>query len=266
MKLARHTALSALTICFCLASGKAQDPASENKAEAKPAQRVESHSDSATPSRYVDTRPYKTFYLKNAVGDRDGNEILTALRLLLDPTVKLYLTPSQKSISVRGTDADLAMVQHVLDDLDRPKKVLLITYTVSESDGGKRIGLQHYALTATTGQRATLKQGSKVPIVTGAYAPGKTDQATQMTYLDVGLNFDATPEDYAGGVSLKTKIEQSSVAPEPSGIGATDPIIRQSVLESVTSIPYGKMTDIGSVDVPGSTRHLDIEVQVDLVK
>ena len=41
-------------------------------------------------------------------------------------------------------------------------------------DGGKRIGTQHFAMIVVTGQRTVLKQGSKVPIVTGSYNAGSS--------------------------------------------------------------------------------------------
>lgn len=226
---------------------------------------MESKSESR-PDSHGDPRGFKIFYLKNVNQESEANEILTAVRITLDPQAKVFLDGSQNAITERGTAEDFAITQRILDDLDRPKKVYRITYTINESDGGKRIGSQHFAMTAASGQRATLKQGSKVPIVTGSYAPGKTEQGSQMTYLDVGMNFDATLQEFAGGVSLKSKFEQSSVAPEVSGVGVQDPIIRQSVLEETTSLPLGKESVLGAVDVPGSTRHLDVEVMVELVK
>jgi hypothetical protein len=49
-----------------------------------------------------------------------------------------------------------------------------------------------------------------------------------MTYVDVGMNFDATLDEFANGVRLNSKVEQLSVADEKSGAGAQDPIIRQT--------------------------------------
>jgi len=54
------------------------------------------------------------------------------------------------------------------------------------------------------------------------------ERQEQMTYLDIGLTFDATMSEFGNGVSLSSKIEQSSVAEEKSGIGPQDPIVRSS--------------------------------------
>ena len=87
-----------------------------------------------------------------------------------------------------------------------------------------------------------------------------------MTYIDVGMNFDATLDEFANGVRLRSKVEQSSIAEEKSGVGAQDPIVRQTVMESTSFLTQGKPLMLGSVDIPGSTRHLDVEVVMELVK
>ena len=133
-------------------------------------------------------------------------------------------------------------------------------------DGGKRVGTQHFAMVVVSGQRTTLKQGSKVPVVTGSYNPGTSTAQTQMTYLDVGMNFDATLDESATGVRLRTKVEQSSIAEEKSGVGAQDPIVRQAVMEGTSFLTLGKPLVLGSLDILGSTRRLDIEVVLEAVK
>jgi type II secretory pathway component GspD/PulD (secretin) len=180
--------------------------------------------------------------------------------------MSISLVPTQNAIVVSTTPEQMALVQKLFTELDRPKTAYRITYTVTDSDGGKRIGVQHFALATSSGARTTLKQGSKVPISTGVYDQGHSGTQTQFTYLDVGLNFDTTVDDLAGGVHLKTKLEQSSIAPETSGVGLSDPIVRQSVLEGTSLVTLGKSLTLGSLDVPGSTRHLEVEVVVDQIK
>jgi len=80
------------------------------------------------------------------------------------------------------------------------------------------------------------------------------------------MNFDATLDEFANGVRLRSKVEQSSIAEEKSGVGAQDPIVRQTVMESTSFLTQGKPLMLGSVDIPGSTRHLDVEVVMELVK
>jgi len=207
----------------------------------------------------------KTFYFNYATGQNDLNDIGTAVRNVISPAAKIYLVVSQKALVVRVVPEDLATVQKILDELDRPKKTYRLTYTINEMDGGKRIGAQHFAMVLTAGQRSVMKQGSKVPVVTGTNKDGGSLQNT-VSYLDIGMNFDATLEESANGVSLRTKVEQLSLAEEKSGVGVGDPVMRQTALEGTSFLAPGKPLVLGSVDIPGSTRHLDVEVMMEQVK
>jgi type II secretory pathway component GspD/PulD (secretin) len=208
----------------------------------------------------------QTFYLTNVSQPNDGNEIVVAVRNLLPPQAKVFFVPNQNALVVSTTPDQLVLAQRLLKDLDRPKKTYRLTYTITESDGSKRIGVQHYALIVVSGQRTVLKQGSKVPIATGSYsATGASGAQTQFTYLDVGMNFDATLEEFVNGVRLRTKVEQLSIAEEKSGVGLQDPVIRQTALEGTSFLALGKPLVLGSLDIPGSTRHMDVEVVMEQV-
>lgn len=140
-----------------------------------------------------------------------------------------------------------------------------LTYTVTESEGAKRLGVQHFGLTVTaTGQNGSLKVGSKVPITTGSLNGGST-MTSQMTYLDVGLNIRARLTEVANGLVLDSQVEQSTVA-EVVDAQSHDPVIRQAVLQNTALLTLGKPVVLGSVDTPGSTRHLEVEVMAELAK
>jgi hypothetical protein len=49
-------------------------------------------------------------------------------------------------------------------------------------------------------------------------------------------------------------------------MGAQDPILRQTVLEGMSTLSQSKPVVLGSLDVPGSTRHQEIEVASELVR
>jgi hypothetical protein len=207
---------------------------------------------------HVDPRPLQSFHLTNVSSQNDANEIVVAVRNCLDPNVKIYLVPSQNTIVMRGSNEQLAMAQKIVDELDRPKKSYRLTYSITELEGGKRLGVQHFSMIVTSGQRTQVKQGSRVPIVTGSDKDG-----SQVQYLDIGLNFDSTLDQYANGARLSTKVEQTSVAEERSGVGPQDPVVRQTTLANMSFLLSGKPVVLGSVDVPGSMRHLDIDVMME---
>ncbi len=220
----------------------------------------------ATPAARVDSRPLQTFYLTNGTQVANSNEIVQAVRNLLPPDAKVVLVPSQNAITIRGDADEIQLARKIISDLDRPKKIYRLTYTITESDGGKRLGVQHFSMIVASGGRTTLKQGSKVPVVTGTYNAGSSSAQNQMTYLDVGMNFDASLDEFVDGVRLRTKVEQSGIAEEKSGVGAQDPIVRQTVLEGTSILVPGKPLTLGSLDIPGSTRHLEIEVVLEAVR
>ncbi len=206
---------------------------------------------------------YQTLYLTNISQQNDANDLQTDLRNML-PKAKLYYLPSQNAISIRATQDDILLAQKVLADLDRAKKVYRLTFTINETDAGKRTGTQQVALIVISGGKTVLKQGNRVPVVTGT-VESETPH-TQVQYVDVGLNIEASLEGTTEGLRLRTKIEQSKVADEKSGVGTQDPVILQTSLEGVTTLAQGKPIVLGSLDLPGSTRHQEIEVVSELVR
>lgn len=198
--------------------------------------------------------------LNNVSQQNDANEILVAVRNMADPSLKVYLIASENVIVLSAYPQELDRLEAFIRKLDMPRRSYRLLFTITESDAGKRIGVEHFAFTADVGQRATLKQGSKVPVATGSYSMSDKTSQEQFTYLDVGMNFDATLTQTGPNLVMKCKVEQSSIA-ESQLIGSVrEPVIRQAVIEAVGTIVPGKPTTLSSIDVSGSTRHLDIEV------
>lgn len=202
---------------------------------------------------------YKTLYLSGVAQTQDANNILTDLRNML-PNARLYYIASQNAISVRATPGDVELAQKILSDIDRPIKTYRLTYTITETDAGKPAGTQHFALVVAAGGKTQLKQGDKVPVVTGSFNEGSSNANSQVQYLDVGLNVDASLDAYSDGLRLRSKIEQSSVADQKSGIGTQDPIVRQTSLDVISTLTQGKPLVLGTLDIPGTTRREQIEV------
>ncbi len=89
---------------------------------------------------------------------------------------------------------------------------------------------------------------------------------SEITYLDVGQEIDASLDGYLDGVRLRTKVVQSSIAEDKSLVGTESPVIRQTTLEGTSTLVQGKPLVLGSLDVPGSTRHQEVEVVSELVR
>jgi hypothetical protein len=119
-----------------------------------------------------------------------------------------------------------------------------LTYTLTEMEGDRRIGLQHAVLNSGPGP-GSLKIGSRVP--------------AGNTYLDVGISISTNVIVEEFGVFLNSTVEQSSVV--ESDRSSTLPVIRQARLQNnVPVLLTGKSLVLGSFDVPGSTRHLEVSL------
>ncbi len=206
---------------------------------------------------------YQTLYLTNLTQQNDANELVADLRNML-PKAKTYYVPSQSAISMRGSAEDIALAQKILSDLDKTKKIYRLTYTMTERDGSKIVGVQHISFIVASGSRTDFKQGSRVPVVTANLSSGSAN--SEITYLDVGQEVDASLDGYLDGVRLRTKVVQSGIAEDKSAVGPQAPIIRQITYEGTSTLVQGKPLVLGSLDVPGSTRHQEVEVVSELVR
>jgi hypothetical protein len=136
-----------------------------------------------------------------------------------------------------------------------------ITYTLTEMDGSKRVGSHRYAIVLDAGEEvpaAFLKLGSKIPLQTGELQTSPPQ--TQFSYIDVGLNISASLRSFANGLELRTHIVQSAIdtqQPLP-----TDPVIRQTDLQSAVLLQENKSVTIGNMDMLGTTHVLQIQVEL----
>jgi general secretion pathway protein D len=68
----------------------------------------------------------QTFYLTNVSQQNDANEIMVAIRNLLDPGLKIYLVASQNALVIRGTPDELILAEKIINDLDRTKPEVVV--------------------------------------------------------------------------------------------------------------------------------------------
>jgi type II secretory pathway component GspD/PulD (secretin) len=208
----------------------------------------------------------RTIDLKNVSTQNDADEILRAIRNTFEPGMQVYLVNGQNIIAVRTYPEEFARIEAIVHSLDRPHKTYRLTYTITEFDGGKPVGTEHLAMVIVDGQHTTVKEGDKIPVATGSYTTDNNSSQTQFTYLDVGMNIDSTLTEYDNGALLKAKVEQSSIGPTNTIAGVQEPVVRQTVLEGISFLTLGKPIMLGSIDVPNTTRRLDIAVVLDPIK
>ncbi len=97
---------------------------------------------------YEDTA-VKVFYLQNATTPQELTEIATTLRTVASIT-KLFQVNSLNAIIVRGTTDQLALVEKLVYDLDKPRSEVVVDVVVMEANRAKTRDIA--ATVATAGQ------------------------------------------------------------------------------------------------------------------
>jgi type II secretory pathway component GspD/PulD (secretin) len=202
-----------------------------------------------------------TIHLTHVTAQRDFNDLQTNLRNML-PMAVSYAMQTQSAISIRGTAEDVETAKKLIAEFDQPRKAYRVTYTFTDMDNGKPVGVHRLAVLVVAGEKAIVKQGNRVPIVTGTIDKDSGAQSSQVQYLDVGLNVEATLD----GDRLRSILEQSTMSDEKSGIGVQDPIVHQTKLEATSDLTPGKSVVLGSLDIPGTTRHQEIEAVAERIQ
>ncbi len=130
--------------------------------------------------------------------------------------------------------------------------------------------IQNPEIRSVDGQPAKLRVGDRVPVATGSFQAGvgvgSTGGAgfvnplvnTQFTYLDVGVNVDITPRVHPNHeVSLKIKVEVSSVTGTSTIGGIQQPIISQRTLDHEIRLKEGEVNVLGGLFERTDTKTLN---------
>ncbi len=125
--------------------------------------------------------------------------------------------------------------------------------TLLLSDGSARL-LQNPQVRASDGQSAKLRIGERIPIATGSFQPGIGGVGinplvnTQFQYTDVGVNVDITPRVHGEReISMKIKVEVSSVTNRVNIGGIDQPVIGQRTIEEDLRLREGEMNVLGGI-------------------
>jgi general secretion pathway protein D len=207
----------------------------------------------------------QTFYLSNASQPNDGNEILTGLRQLLDPTVKLYLLASQNAIVIRGTTDQLLLAQKLINDFDRSKAEVVVDVAVLEVNRDKirnlgitlptSVGLTpQIATTSTTSAGTTTSSSSSANLTLYNLAHlNSSDFGVSIT----GATVNALLSDTDTRVLQNPRIRATDGQNATLKIGERIPI-------ATGSYNSGVSTGISSVGVQTQFSYQDVGVNIDI--
>ncbi|HVN94685.1 MAG TPA: hypothetical protein VMT38_13375 [Terracidiphilus sp.] len=250
----RSVLFAAIALACSMAPAATSVHAQSNPAETK--------SSEPNPAPLAAPETVRTFFLVDTERN-DFNDIQTDLRNVV-PRAKIYGIQTENAITIRATAEDMQTAQALISDLDKPRKLYRLTFTITDIDGGKRVGSQQFTLLVSPGEKSTFKQGSRVPITTGTIAG--QPEGTQMQYQDIGLHIEAYLSGSPDAINLRTKVEQSSLAEDRPATSAQDPVVRQTALDESAVLSQGKPQVLGSLDIPGTARSQEIQVMAELVR
>ena len=188
---------------------------------------------------------------------------LRDLGILPGQSATLTFTPANNSGSNCGTSsASASCTQLTLNNLrhlsaaDYSITLPGATANALLTDSTTRI-IQDPEMRVTDGQKATLKIGDRVPVATGSFQSGIGAGSTgginplvntQFQYIDVGVNVDVTPRIHPDHeISLKIKIEVSSVTGTADIGGISQPIISQRTVEHDIRLKDGEVNMLGGL-------------------
>jgi general secretion pathway protein D len=169
-------------------------------------------------------------------------------------------TPAGGATATTPNTIPLNDLQH-LSSRDYSVRLPGAVATALLTDSATKI-IQNPEIRAVDGQPAKLRIGDRVPVATGSFQAGVGVGATgaggagfinplvntQFQYLDVGVNVDITPRIHANHeVSLKVKVEVSSVTGHVSIGGIDQPIISQRTIEHDVRLVEGEVNVLGGL-------------------
>ncbi len=109
--------------------------------------------DNITKRRDYEDNVVKVFYLQNITSVQELNEIATSVRSVTEIR-RLYTYNAQNAVIARGTVDQVALVEKLLGDLDKPKPEVLVDIIVMETATGRTRDL---AATVVTGDTPGLR-------------------------------------------------------------------------------------------------------------
>jgi general secretion pathway protein D len=217
----------------------------------------------------LDEQAVQTFYLTNASQQNDANEVVIAIRNLLDPSVKIYLVPSQNAIVMRATPDQLLLAQKLLNDLDRARPEVVVDVAVLEVNKNfeRNLGItlpQSVTVTPQANPNATSTS------TTNTSTTGTTTTTSNFTLNSLAhLNANNFAVAITGGTVNALLTDSNTRILQNPSIRATDGQratlkIGQKIPIATGSYNAGVSTGVASIGVQTQFTYIDVGVNIDM--
>ncbi len=217
----------------------------------------------------LDEQAVQTFYLTNAAAQNDANEVVVAIRNLLDPSIKIYLVPSQNAIVMRATPDQLLLAQKLLNDLDRARPEVVVDVAVLEVSRDK---MRNIGITPPTSATVT-PQANPTTTTTTSSTSSTTGTSTTPSNFTLNSLAHLNANNFAVSISPATvnlllNDTDTRILQNPS-IRATDGQhallkIGQRIPIATGSYNAGVSTGVASIGVQTQFTYIDVGVNIDL--
>src|SRR5215472_12343163 len=132
--------------------------------------------DTPTKRRELEQNVIKTFYLGNVATATDLQDIVNAIRTVLEVS-RIQQIPSQNAIVIKGTPDQLALAQKMVDDIDKGKPEVVVDVIVAQV---RRDKLRDMGITPPQNATIALSNGT-VTTTTGGGTSGTGTGSTTTT-------------------------------------------------------------------------------------
>jgi general secretion pathway protein D len=223
--------------------------------------------DTQAKRRELEQNVVKTFYLGNVSGPTDLQDIVNAIRTVLE-VQRIQQIPSQSAIVIKGTPDQLALASKMIDDIDKSKPEVIVDVWVAQV---RRDKLRNLGITPPENMTVALQGTNTTSTGTGT--------GTTTTSTGGGLNFNdlqhlnstnyAVTIDPLKAVALFSDAD-SKILQNPK-IRATDN--EKATLTIADKIPIatgsfgtplGIGTGVGSVGVNTQFTYTDVGVKMEI--
>jgi general secretion pathway protein D len=216
----------------------------------------------------------QTFYLTNVSQQNDANEIMVAIRNLLDPGLKIYLVASQNALIIRATPDELILAEKLINDLDRTRPEVVVDVAVLEVSRQKERDL---GITLPTSFGLTPQYSNANVTSTSTGTTSTTTTGTSSTTSTSGItlntlgNLNATnfAVSISGGTVNALLSDSDTRVLQNPRIRATDG--QHSTLKIGSKIPVatgsysaGTAITTASLGVQTQFTYLDVGVNIDI--
>jgi len=143
-------------------------------------------SDTPAKRKEVEQSVIKTFYLSNVSTPQELQDMVNAMRQILE-IARVQQLPTQNAIVVRGTPDQIALATKLIDDLDKSKSEVIVEVAIMQVSRNKA---KTYGISPPTSATVTLQQNvpTQTTTVQGNSGVGGTATQTQGTPGTINLN------------------------------------------------------------------------------